>query len=492
MNPLSIKNNNIVVVGGGAAGYLTALYINKLYPNLNVSVIENPSQPPIQVGESGNVLFTEALEFLGIDFLDWSNKTQNLIKLGGILENWKGDNSKWFHSRVSHYQSLMTNKQTDLEYLKGLIQSNIPIYKTLLHGFSFDQKSVPFNPKRNYNWPAVMYHFDSRKNADYLKSVARSRGVNIVYGKVLYQIKSNFDTVDCLILEDGTNIKSDWVFDCSGLAKLILKKNYDVKYVDLSNYFLARSVITWFEEDVEHRFATDIISRNYGWQWSIDTRNRRGNGYVYSKDFINEETAINEVENTLERKINLQASFDWDIEFAEQISKKNVIAVGLSAGFLEPLEANGILMIIKTLNLIKKYWNPEDVKDDNNHINQANKDNVIEIVEFLTMHYQCDRNDTEFWKQFKSNNYTLPYGLKDKLLDLNEFITTDKNYLDFDYSAYSLESWLMILQATKDFNFKNKNLNSIENLNRITNQYSSLLDSAPTLKEWLTHVSTEA
>jgi len=491
MSQQSIKNK-IVVVGGGAAGYLTSLYINKLFPEVSVTVIENPNQPPIQVGESGNVLFTEALDFLGINFLDWSNKTQNLIKLGGILDNWKGDGSKWFHSRVSHYQSLMTNKQTDLEYLKGLITSNVPVYKTLLHGYAYDHKIVPFDSKKNFSWPSVMYHFDSRQNADYLKTVASNRGINIIYGKVLYQIKSQEGTVDSIILEDGTNVSCDWVFDCSGLAKLILKKNYNVNYVDLSKHFLARSVITWLEEDnISHRFATDILARPHGWQWSIDTRCRRGNGYVYSKDFIDEETAINEIEKSLGRKIKVQAAFDWDIEFAENISKSNVIAVGLSAGFLEPLEANGILMIIKTLNLIKNYWSPYDQTRDNEKINQAYKDSVIEIVEFLTLHYQCDRNDTEFWNAFKSSDYLLPYGLKDKIVDLTDFITTDKNYLDFDYSAYSLESWLMILQATKQFNSKKENVDSQENLNRITRQYSMLLEKSPSLEEWLKYVSKE-
>jgi tryptophan halogenase len=489
MNQQSTKKSKIVIVGGGAAGYLTSLYINKLYPNTTITVIEDPNSPPIQVGESGNVLFTQALEFLEIDLMDWSQKTENLIKLGGILNNWKGDGTSWFHSRVSHYQSLMTTCQSDLEYLKGLILSDIPIYKTLLHGFAFDKKIVPYAENRIYKWPSVMYHFDSRKNAEYLKTVAIARGINVISARVLDQIKNENDIITCISLDSGNNVLCDWVFDCSGLSKLILKKNYNVEYKDLSKYFLARSVITWFEEDVEHKFATDIIARNYGWQWSIDTKHRRGNGYVYSKDFITEHAAINEIETALNKKIKIQAAFDWDIEYAVEVSKKNVIAVGLSAGFLEPLEANGILMIIKTLNAVKDHWSPEDPNIDNTKINLCIKDNVTEIVEFLTMHYQCDRNNTKFWQEFKSSNYILPYNLKNKLIDLEEFISTDKKYLDFDYSSYSIESWLMILQATKNFNIKKENLYSIGNLNRITNQYSSLLSKAPSLSNWLEHVS---
>lgn len=486
----SVINSKISIVGGGAAGYLTALYINKLFPAADITLIEDPSRPPIQVGESGNVLFTEALEFLEIDIVDWSDKTQNLIKLGGILHNWKGDESSWFHARVSHYQSLMTNKQSDLAYLKGLINSNIPIYKTLLHGYSFDHKIVPYIENKNYVWPSTMYHFDSRKNADYLKSVAESRSVRIIHNKVVGQTKSQDDTINSIILEDGSIVKCDWVFDCSGLEKLVLKKNYDVKYKDLSKYFLARSVVTWLETDnIEHRFATDIIARKYGWQWSIDTRTRRGNGYVYSKDFIDEADAVKEIEHSLGRKITLQASFDWDIEYAESVSKKNVIAIGLSAGFLEPLEANGILMIIKTLNSVKKHWSPDLPKIDNIKINSEIRQAVIEITEFLTMHYQSDRNDTKFWKEFKSENYTMPYDLKNKLTDLQEFITTDKMHLDYDYSSYSVESWLMILQATKYFNNDFINKESYENLNRITKQYSSLLDKPNSLKKWLDYVS---
>jgi tryptophan halogenase len=485
-----IKSPKILIVGGGAAGYLTALYVNKLYPNTDITLVEDPNSPPIQVGESGNVLFTQALRFLEIDFADWSQKTENLIKLGGILDNWKGDGSSWFHARVSHYQSLMTDRQTNLEYLKGLLTSNIPIYKTLLHGYAFDNKVVPYAENKLHICPSMMYHFDSRKNVEYLKSVAVKRKINVIFGKVLHQNKSETGTIDSVMLDNNITIDCDWVFDCSGLSKSILKKNYDVEYIDLSKYFLARSVITWLEEEnINHKFATDIIARNYGWQWSIDTRYRRGNGYVYSKDFISEDTAINEIESVLNKKIKIQANFDWDIEYANKVSKKNVIAVGLSAGFLEPLEANGILLIIQTLNSVKDYWSPTDQKIDNDQINFSVNNSIIEIVEFLTMHYQCDRNNTDFWKEFKSDNYTLPYNLKNILIDLEEFITTDKKYLDFDYSVYSIESWLMVLQSTKNFNIKKENLHSIENLNRITRQYSSLLDKASSLEQWVSYVS---
>lgn len=487
----SHTNSKIIIVGGGAAGYLTALYINKLYPNTDMTLIEDPDTPPIQVGESGNVLFTEALEFLGIDFLDWSYKTQNIIKLGGILKGWKGDDDSWFHSRISHYQSLMTDKQTDLEYLKGLIKSNIPIYKTLLHGYAFDNRIVPYVENKNYNWPCTMYHFDSRENARYLKSVAEVRGINIVYGKVVGQIKSN-NMIESILLEDNRKINSDWVFDCSGIKKLILKNNFDVTYRDLSRYFLARSVFTWVEEDDRKRtFATDIIARKYGWQWSIDTRRRRGNGYVYSKDFIDQDSAIAEIEKSLGKKIKIQAAFDWTIEYAEKVSKSNVIAVGLSAGFLEPLEANGILMIVKTLNAVKDHWNPRGPKIDNKKINDIMLHTVIETTEFLTMHYQCDRKDTDFWKEFKSIDYGLPYNLKFKLNDLDEFLNTDKSFLDFNYSTYSIESWLMILQATKQFKYVFQNRESIENLYRITNQYTRLLNNAASLDKWAEHVSRE-
>ncbi len=487
---MSNINSKILIVGGGTAGYLTALYINKLYPTASVTLVEDPASPPIQVGESGNVLFTQALEFLGIDFLDWSNKTENLIKLGGILHDWKGDKSTWIHSRVSHYQSLMTGRQTDLEYLKGLITSNIPIYKTLLHGYAFDKNIVPYAENKLYDWPTTMYHFDSRKNAEYLKSVAIKRKVNLVLGKVVYQNKLEDETINYVILDNNNRLECDWIFDCSGMSKTILKKSYNVGYKDLSKYFLARSVVTWFEEgNINHKFATDIIARDYGWQWSIDTRNRRGNGYVYSKDFIDEESAIKEIEISLNKKVKIQASFDWNIEYADKISKKNVIAVGLSAGFLEPLEANGILMIIKTLNAVKNYWTPYNPKVDNENINLYINDSITEIVEFLIMHYQCDRNNTKFWQEFKSVDYTLPYNLKNKIIDLEEFITTDKNYLDFNYSTYSIESWLMILQATKNFNNRAENKLSLENLNRITDQYSSLLSNAPSLLRWLNYVS---
>jgi hypothetical protein len=160
--------------------------------------------------------------------------------------------------------------------------------------------------------------------------------------------------------------------------------------------------------------------------------------------------------------------------------------VGLSCGFLEPLEANGILMIAKTLNIIAKYWQPTDVKESNENINFEIKKSIIEIIEFLCLHYQCDRNDTEFWKFFKSQDYRLPFDLKDKITDLTDFIEKDKPNLDFNYDSYSIESWLMILQSIKCFN-KGSKIDSkiLENYNQIQDVYRNLLDGASDLNCWV-------
>lgn len=487
MNQPSIKTPKIVIVGGGAAGYLTALYIRQMYTEVNIKVIEDPNQPPIQLGESGNIHYTQTLEFLNIDIAHWADQVSGVVKLGGVLDNWRGDGKKYFHSRVSHYQSLLDPDQDDILYLKNLVKMGIPLYKTFLHGIAYEKSLIPYAEDKIHNWPATMYHFDSWKNAEYLKNTASRRNIDIVYGKVQRCIKSEEGTIDQLELTDGKIVDGDWIFDCTGLSKLILKKEYDVEFENLSKYFLARSVFTWLEhENIEYKFSTDINCRKYGWQWSIDVRHRRGNGYVYSKDFINEDRAIEEIETALNKKIKIQASFDWSVEYAKEISRKNVIAIGLSAGFLEPIEANGVLMITRSLGAVADHWNPYGYKETNHAINQRVRKICIEVIEFLCMHYQNSRNDTDFWKEFKSENYQMPFDLKDKITDLNEFLTIDKNYLDFDYSSYSLESWLMALQSFRDYSIKDFYCKkTMTNINRIEKSHRDLLTNAPTLSEWL-------
>lgn len=474
-------NIKIAILGGGLAGYLTALYIVDQYPKFTVTVIEDPSQPPIQVGESGNVLYTHALESLGVNIKDWVKNTDAIIKLGGVLENWKGDGTAYFHSRVSPYHDYIKDKSiADLLYLKDLFNLNLPIYQNFIHGYSYDLRKVPFDNNKFFVWPSTMFHFDSRKNAEYLKKIASTRGIKIING--VYSScgigKNNY--LSHLELESGEKISADWFFDCSGMSKLLLKKIYQPVYRDLSRYFLARSVITWFD-DGEKQYSTKIQSRKYGWQWTIDTRSRRGNGYVYSKDFISTDEAIIEIGTDK----HIQASFDWPIEYSQNISINNVIALGLSAGFLEPLEANGILTIIKTLNLIRDTWTPYSIKTQS-QLNIETEKMFSEIVEFLCLHYQCDRNDSVFWKAFKSKEYTLPFQLKEKIIDITDFLTTDKNYLDFNYESYSLESWLMIIQATKNLiSYSKVDPRTLQNFNYLKNNYKYVLSNAVGLNDWL-------
>lgn len=446
---------DLVILGGGTAGWLTALYLNKRFPGNKISVIEDPNRPPIIAGESGGSSIIGLYKFLEIDFNDWVVQTGALPKLGGKFFNWNGDGESFTHGLVDQYYDLeFNNKLNSLvgvnrDFLRCCIAENISVEDIFYNARLIEKNKLPivYDDQSN-SFVALdtpMWHFDSRANAAYLKNLGLSKNITLIEGEYVSCQRSENGKILSLSLINDQTVYADWFFDCSGFARLLVEKELKIKFKDHSKLFPARSVVAWWDENPKLINYTAVTAMKYGWSWNINLKERSGNGYVFDPDHISVEQAIEEAENTFSIKINPIAKLNFTPSIIDECWKENVIGIGLSTGFLEPLESNGLAQVVIQLELLDRFWSPESSCElERIMFNKDFSASMNEILNFLLLHYKGSRRDTDFWKDHAR--------LMDRYTDsLHEYICSckDGNFVEYPelMRIYSMESYTAVLSG---------------------------------------------
>ena len=372
----------VVVIGGGTAGWLTALVVNKFWKNVNLTVIESSKIGILGAGEGSTPNFGLMLNLLDINHEKFFEETKSTIKEGLNFTNWTLDNRQ-----PKHLFSDFKNKKN--AYSKA-------------------------------------FHFDGRLVGQYFKKISIERGVNFIDDEVesIEEINNNIHTIK---LKNSNEInKIDFVFDCSGFARIVIDKVFNEKWVSYSEYLSLNKAIGYFlpqnkQFEFKDKTYTELVSMNSGWMWQIPLQHRWGCGYVFNDSFISIEDAKKEVEKYVGSEITIQKVFEFKPGRFERSWIGNSISIGLSYGFLEPLEATSLM---STIMQLKKLI---DINFDENHSDSYNEfcKNVMEQnMYFIRFHYLCERFDTPFWK--KSFSMPIPEKLKN-ILDPNNFMSLKTN-----------------------------------------------------------------
>lgn len=434
---------NIVIVGGGTAGWLTALSARKRYPKEQITLIESTEVGILGAGEGSVPDLISILNFLNIKIADLIKETGATIKNGIRFRNWANDGSEYFHSFKKN-EDIEINKSLKLFDIEKNF-SDIPIDEIIamaqnkrdiskIDAIAIANNNVPFVQKENSSKPKFkdfdMYnrfsiHFDARLFAKFLSNIGLSRGIKLLDAKVLSLETDAEDNIIRIHTDKAGAINSDFVFDCSGFFRLITGKHYKAKWISFSKHLPAKKAIPFFldidKENIEP--YTDSIAMNYGWMWKIPLQHRYGCGYVFDSDFITEEEAKQEVESYLGQKIISPKTFSFDPGHYEKIWNKNTIAVGLSSGFVEPLEATSIMQQIHSLKFI--FSPTKDIFEMNEaHIKLVNDrytQDCEEVLNVIYLHYMTDKTNNDFWKNFTINN-EIPESLKSDISDVNNYI----------------------------------------------------------------------
>lgn len=341
----------VVIIGGGTAGWLTALYIQKNLGDSEITLIASSKIGILGAGESSTPNFPAILEILGINEIDFVKETKSTIKVGNDFINWRGDGKNVVHTFMGGPESL--------------------------HGF----------------------HFDARLVANYLQNISLERGVKYVDAEITGFNQLENGDVNEILLNDSTSIESDFVFDCSGFARLIIGKLYKEEWISYNQYLNIDTAIAFFlpqEDKLSHesKTTTKSIAMKCGWMWKAPLQHRWGCGYAFNSNYIDEEGAKSEVEEYLGREISIVKTFKFNPGCYKNAWVNNCVAIGLSYSFLEPLEATSLLTSIMMLRRLKILdFDSKNKNLFNDFFRSINEQNLL----FIKYQYMCDRDDSKFW-----------------------------------------------------------------------------------------------
>jgi hypothetical protein len=391
----------IVIAGGGTSGWFTAAYLSK-YTDYDITLIESGSIPHIGVGESVTPHVVDFIRKLGIDEQDWMEKTGAIPKLANHFIDWqyKG-HSEYFSFTYAYPDSFITDKKepsTLSDYISDKPLTT-DLFLSLVQNGMIDKFDKYFNPQYPYmdklkhhgdglvQPHAVSHHIDADKTAAYIKN--HCTGVT----HVLDDIIAVHD--DWVRTENGVYY-ADWIIDCTGFRRVAISTRTTEKKV--YNYPLNSAIVgrTEYKDPAERVNYTQSIAKDMGWVFRVSLRDRMGNGLVYSDECFSDREAREwfRSEFGIEGRI-----IKWTPERLLYPACGNVVAIGLSNGFVEPLEANNLYMIIKSVYLTESLLRGEiDHAEFNDRMGYA----IDDIHDFLLVHYTLCNREGSVWDRFKT------------------------------------------------------------------------------------------
>jgi tryptophan halogenase len=397
-----MNEKKIVIIGSGTAGLVTALIIKSLFQKYEVIVVSSSKKPIIGVGEGSTEHWRLFQNLVGIDVRDMVKYADITHKYGIRYENWTNHTPDYFHSVGDtglHVESFWGSYAYALE--NNLLLTNTFSWKGLVENKIIDSgDQVHFGTNQ--------YHFDTFKLNTFLSNTAKSKGVLFLDDEV-----SNIDTdedgyIGSIHLRNANkNLMGDFFVDATGFHREILSKISDSTFIPYKKYLPCDKAIAFPTESDpsgEIRPYTRARALNNGWMWEIPTQTRRGNGYVFSSDFCTVDQAVDEASQVHGFQIEPAKILDFKSGYFKTTWKNNCIAVGLAAGFVEPLEATSISTTIQQARLLCSYL-PTFSKEKTYGIKEYHRvmDSIMEnILCMIALHYMSDRSDTEMWKAQQS------------------------------------------------------------------------------------------
>ena len=481
-----------VILGGGSAGWITALFARKLMPTADVTLIQSKEIGIIGVGEATTPHIVNFLINQDIDPLDLIRVTKGTIKNGINFVNWNGDGKSYFHDfyepivpfRIDNFY----NSDCD-DYFKQLLINQELSFNEYLY-----QTKLAYGNKIDLNNTNYAIHFDSVAFAEYLEKIGNSRNIKIIDGIYQEPVLDERGFVKSLKLKSGENIECDFVFDCTGFQKLLIGKLYESKWHSYSDFLPAKKAIPfWLERSEDPKPYTDSIAMKNGWMWNIPLQHRTGAGYVFDSDYITVDEAKQEVEEYLGKDVDIRKVISFDPGRFEDTWVKNCLAIGLSSNFLEPLESTSIWLATSQLTNFKRFVN--EIKDPapktQELYNKITRNEVDSIANFIYFHYLTKRKDSKFWQEFRDKNKT-PDSFKEML----ELIL-DSNLRRFNIddvltpAVFPMHSYLVVGRGLGLFT-KKFNLTFLDKVSPTPAEFKNIVDDlyhkAPFHKELLDHL----
>ena len=437
---MSQKFERIVVVGGGSAGWMTATALaTGLKGRATVEVVESEDIGIIGVGEATFPSIRDYNRLVGIDEAEFLRATNGTYKLGIRFCDWLETGHDYFHT-FGHFGNLFgsqtlwgQHRRMGLDEPLGL--QCVPTVMAMKDRFVLPDEQAQFK---------YAYHFDAVQYAAFLRKLALQRGARHTQGRIAQVSRRADGGVAALHLEDGRRIEADLFVDCSGFHSLLLGRTLEEPFVDFSHWLPVDSAWACPCERVGEELApyTRATALEGGWAWRIPLQNRTGHGHVFASRFIDADRARDQLMARLDgAPVAEPRLLRFTTGHRERFWVNNVVAIGLSSGFLEPLESTSIYLIqdgIGRLMTMLTAGRPL-VDDDRALFNDGATRRFARIRDFIILHYCLTRRrDSELWRHVATME--LPDTLAFKLDLWRRFGVLH----EYDEEGFDATSWLAI------------------------------------------------
>jgi hypothetical protein len=486
---------NIVIVGGGTAGWLAALLTSKVKTEHTVTVIESSAIGIVGAGEGSTGLLTSILKNemwdFGCDLLEFFQETGATLKYGIHHKDWKTVGESYIGPIGG---TLSTD--TMIDYIFAYYHKADPanVHLSSLLGQKIERNISSFNKKTlSFDNVGTALHFDAYAVGKYFKKITlKTPGVTVIDDEVLdVNLNALNGNITSVLLKSGKLINGDFFVDASGFKQVLMKK-LNAKWISYKENLPVNSAMPFllpYKEDEHPELFTTAWAQTAGWMWQIPNQQRKGCGYVFDDNFITADQAQAEIENTLGRPIDPIRILKFDTGRLENVWEKNCLAIGLSAAFAEPLEATSIhTTIAQLLTFVFEFLksNLEDTLNPSsrNSYNRRTAKLYDTTKEFLIAHYMGGRTDSEFWKYINSGKTKTEFV--DNLLGMCKTQMPSNRDLDIAFGTPDMGLWCFVLAglghlapetSAKVFSGNTVPMLGLNDINSVIKEYQKTADN---------------
>jgi tryptophan halogenase len=448
------KPLKIVIVGGGTAGWMTAAAFAAVLPSKqrDIHLIESSDIGIVGVGEATLPHIRFFNRRIGIDERELMARTQATFKLGIEFVDWARLGDSYIHpfgaygSRIAgvpfHHFWLRQRTQGDAG---GIEEYSLPIVASRLNRFSLPSE----DPSAVASTFGYAFQFDASLYAQYLRGFAEARGVRRTDAKIVdARLRGTDGYVEAVKLDSGAEVTGDLFIDCSGFRGLLIEQSLKTGYDEWTRWLPCdRAAAVPCESAGLLTPYTRATAREAGWQWRIPLQHRTGNGYVYGSGFISDDEAASKLLSRLDGKALADPRF---LRFTAGRRRKtwnrNVVAIGLAGGFLEPLESTSIHLIQVAITTLLDYLTDRTLEEqagyDARIVDAFNRWIEMEydrVRDFLILHYHAtERDDAEIW------NYCRTMEIPDSLAHKMELFRRRARVVTYNDGLFLEPSWIAV------------------------------------------------
>lgn len=444
------KIKKIIILGGGTSGWMTAAALGRTFKHsqIDIQVIESEQIGTVGVGEATIPQIQYYNQLIGIDENEFMKQTQATFKMGIKFVDWGELGRDYHHAfgqsgkdiggvKFYHYwlkmQALGKAKKYE-EYTLNAIASEEKRFMRAIDAGNSPLSNI-----------AYAFHFDASLFAKYLRKVSEGWGVKRTEGKVT--VVNQYDTgfIKSLMLEDGSEHHADFFIDCSGFKALLIGETLKSEFDDWGHWLPCDRAVAVASKSIEEPWSyTQSQAHQAGWQWRIPLQHRVGNGHVYASKFMSDEQAQKILLNNIKGETLAEPRFiKFKTGHRKESWKNNCLSIGLSSGFLEPLESTSLHLVQYGIEQLLNFF--PSMNFDQEDIDEYNKQTNFEferIRDFIILHYKVtNRDDSDFWHYCRT--MAVPDTVTQKIAQYKK----NGHIFRFENEMFDYPSWFQVMNG---------------------------------------------